>query len=318
MKLSIIVPIYKVEKYIIECIESIVVQLKPEYSVEIICVNDGTPDQSFCMLKEFTSKLDKNLSSKFLFIEQENKGLSEARNTGIKIAKGEYLAFLDSDDKLLSNFFTKILFMIDSNRFDILDFNAIDSNGNIINIRKSNNLNNIDSVFEASNWFAWARVYNRQLFSQNKFTSNIYYEDLDLVPILYLDSKCIIHVSEILYWYRVNPEGITHNVSPGSKEKTIHSLQVVLNNNLSRNINHKYMNYIIHYSFYMLCIYSCRLYGLKFAMNILRDSKTKIDKPDIFYSIPFLFFAYFPNLFIIIYYVFLVLKRGGGNESFKK
>ena len=90
-KLSIIIPIYKVEKYIVECIESICCQLVE--GVEVILVNDGTPDRSMEMAKDYISNKYYHYLSRFVFIDQENQGQSIARNNGIDVAKGEYIAF---------------------------------------------------------------------------------------------------------------------------------------------------------------------------------------------------------------------------------
>lgn len=90
IKVSIIVPVYNVEDYIEECIDSIVNQTLKE--IEIIIVNDGTKDNSI-------KKIEKYLSDpRVVLINKENGGLSSARNAGLKLAKGEYISFIDSDD----------------------------------------------------------------------------------------------------------------------------------------------------------------------------------------------------------------------------
>lgn len=90
IKVSIIIPIYNVEKYIEQCIESVVNQTLKD--IEIIIVNDGTKDNSM-------KKIEKYLSDpRIIVIDKENGGLSSARNVGLEIAKGEYIAFIDSDD----------------------------------------------------------------------------------------------------------------------------------------------------------------------------------------------------------------------------
>ncbi len=95
MKLSIIVPVYNVEKYIVKCIESLLNQNVEDY--EIIIVNDGTRDRSIDLIRE------RFQSDKLLIFEQENMGLSEARNTGLKKSHGEYVWFFDSDDWMETN-----------------------------------------------------------------------------------------------------------------------------------------------------------------------------------------------------------------------
>lgn len=96
-KISIVVPVYNVEKYVSECLESILNQSNQDY--EIICVNDGSTDLSGEMVMNYQKKN----GEKIVYAEQENLGLSSARNTGISIAKGEYICFVDSDDMFADN-----------------------------------------------------------------------------------------------------------------------------------------------------------------------------------------------------------------------
>ncbi len=96
MKLSLIIPVYKVEPFIYQCLDSIRSQYKPEYSLEVILVNDGTPDRSM----EVVQPLLKEMPYVTL-INQENQGLSVARNNGLQASQGDYVWFIDSDDWLL-------------------------------------------------------------------------------------------------------------------------------------------------------------------------------------------------------------------------
>ena len=88
---SVIIPVYNVEKYLPKCLESVTAQTYA--NLEIICVNDGSPDNSSAILEEYAKK-----DGRIIIINQENTGLSGARNTGIRAASGEYIVFVDSDD----------------------------------------------------------------------------------------------------------------------------------------------------------------------------------------------------------------------------
>ena len=90
-KISVVVPVYNVEKYLKECIDSIINQTLED--IEIICVNDGSTDSSLEILNNFAEQ-----DNRIKVITQSNQGLSAARNTGIKYANGEYISFIDSDD----------------------------------------------------------------------------------------------------------------------------------------------------------------------------------------------------------------------------
>lgn len=102
MLLSLIIPVYKVEQYIAECIESVINQVTSD--IEVIIVNDGTPDDSMLVIEKILSKQTAIIRDCFIILHQENQGQSSARNLGLKYAKGEYISFLDSDDVLSENY----------------------------------------------------------------------------------------------------------------------------------------------------------------------------------------------------------------------
>lgn len=97
VKLSVIIPVYNVEKYLKRCLDSVINQTLKD--IEILCINDGSTDDSLSILEEYKSK-----DSRIVIISQGNKGLAATRNVGIENAKGEYLAFVDSDDWINSKF----------------------------------------------------------------------------------------------------------------------------------------------------------------------------------------------------------------------
>ena len=101
-KVSIIVPVYNVEKYIEKCLESLVNQTLED--IEIIVVNDGTKDNSKEKILQYIEKYPQ----KIVYLEKENGGLSDARNYGLPVAKGEYIAFLDSDDYIEKNMYEEM------------------------------------------------------------------------------------------------------------------------------------------------------------------------------------------------------------------
>lgn len=113
--LSIIIPVYKVEEFIKNCLESVYAQDVPIDSYEVIVVNDGTPDNSMNIVLEFANKYE-NLR----IINQENRGLSVARNNGLNVALGEYVWFVDSDDWIKENCLKKIMDLIDDHQTDVL------------------------------------------------------------------------------------------------------------------------------------------------------------------------------------------------------
>lgn len=267
-KLTIVIPIYKVEKYIAECLQSVINQIPP--NVQIICINDGSPDKSMDITRNLLKKCTQKIQNQFLLIDQENQGLSEARNKGIKLADGEYIGFLDSDDKLLPNYFDLILNIINNESYDIIDFNIESSNGKTIRTREKNT-NNLDSVFRSSKWFSWARIIKKHYYLERKFTPNIYYEDLALMPILYLQTSNTFHISKNLYWYRINEEGITLATDNINNVKTVNSLQTILENyiDLYEDILDPYAYSLIIQTYFLLIINVCRRYNFKEATKYI-------------------------------------------------
>lgn len=115
MSISFIIPIYNVEKYLKQCIDSVLGQVKEED--EIILVNDGSKDRSNLICKKYL----KMFPDKIIYIEKENGGLSSARNVGIRQATKDYIAFVDSDDYLKQGYVEVFLYTPDSKTFQIVD-----------------------------------------------------------------------------------------------------------------------------------------------------------------------------------------------------
>ena len=117
-ELSVVVPIYDVEDYLPECLDSLIGQTFK--NLEIICVNDGSPDNCIEILREYERK-----DSRIIVIDKPNGGVSSARNVGMRAAKGEYLTFVDPDDYLSTNVYEKCMYAIKNKDADILVFNSI-------------------------------------------------------------------------------------------------------------------------------------------------------------------------------------------------
>lgn len=276
-KLSLIVPIYNVEKYIKDCLLSILEQLTPE--IQIICINDGTPDKSMDIAKSLISEYDSDIQRQFLLINQENKGLGGARNTGINVAEGEYIGFIDTDDKILPNYVNTLLEIINKDSYDIIDFNIITSNGDVIHTRKGD-FASLDSVFRSSTWYSHARLCKRDLISNHIFFPNLYYEDLALTPFLYLDAKKTIHIEKSLYWYRLNEEGITLSSSDDNNSKTINSLNTIVENyiNSYEESKNPYLAVISIQTYFLLCINACKRLGLKKSLSYVQTYEDAFER----------------------------------------
>lgn len=205
--LSIIIPVYNCEKYVEECLKSIIPQLNDE--IELILINDGSTDDSNIILKRY-------VSNNIYLYEQENKGVSAARNYGLDKAKGKYIYFCDSDDIINSNFIDFFKLNI-KNDFDILSFSYRtfegnhDETSNLMNDEKSIKLDEfVNRVKTDINTlgYLWNKIFKSSIIKENsiRFDENIKIkeDELFVLEVAY-ESQKIIHSNYVLYYYRNNP-----------------------------------------------------------------------------------------------------------------
>ncbi|WP_159566829.1 glycosyltransferase family 2 protein [Budvicia diplopodorum] len=223
--LSIIIPCYNSEYYIIPCLDSIVSQVDSQ--VQIIIVNDGSTDNSDTVIKNYlTEYKDHNISYK----NQCNNGVSAARNIGLDYAEGKYITFVDSDDMLDNSYWSTIKPIIESEEYDLIDFkfSRIFERDGKISIRKervkkieNTSINNpLANTFELSEWHVWTRIIKKEIAIADKFEIGKRYEDMLYTPYTYLRAKKILHLNNTLYLYRDNPDSITSNI----RESDIHDI----------------------------------------------------------------------------------------------
>lgn len=198
IKVSVIVPVYNVEPYIEKCLESLTKQTLKD--IEIIVVNDGSPDNSQKIIDKYTKKY-KNIKSYI----KENGGLSDARNFGLTKATGEYISFVDSDDSVEETMLEKLYEEATKKKLDIVvcDYYQLWPNKEYKEIIKSN-LKYSDEIIKnylLSPPMAWTRLYKKEIFKNVKFTKNIYYEDLECMPKLVKYTNKIEFLEEPLYNY---------------------------------------------------------------------------------------------------------------------
>lgn len=211
--ISIIVPIYNVEKYLERCLNSIRNQT---YSVlEIILVNDGSPDESYKIMDKHALE-----DERIKIITKENGGLSSARNAGIKAATGDYIAFIDSDDWIEDNMFEKLHHSIQINQSDIsvCDVRTEYEDGTLkaYLLQGKGYPDCIDTsvhkdAFMAFDCFACNKLFKRDLFTKYniEFPQGLLYEDIGTFPRLFFRSDKISIVREHLYHYIVRGGAIT-------------------------------------------------------------------------------------------------------------
>ena len=208
---SIIVPVYNVEKYIKECLESLVNQTLK--NIEIIVVNDGSPDKSQKIVDEYVKKYPDKIKS---FIKK-NGGVSDARNYGLKKATGEYVAFVDSDDFVDVTMFEKMYNTAKKSNCKVVVCNLIKYSETTNNYMPNNfikknqviDLTNQDDLdyINKCRAFVWNKIYDKKLFEKFKFPKGQIFEDSAIVYNVLFEAKKISMINENLYYYRVNRDG---------------------------------------------------------------------------------------------------------------
>lgn len=196
VKISVIVPVYNVEKYLNKCLDSLVNQSLKD--IEIIVINDGSPDNSEKIILNYQKKY-KNIK----YYKKINGGLSDARNYGLKYATGDYISFIDSDDYLDKYMMEKMYNKAISNNLDIVICDSIEVYEKKQILKKSNHhySNNDIKNYIISPPMVCTRLFKNNLINYLKFKKGIYYEDLNLMPSLAKYTNKIGFIEEGLYYY---------------------------------------------------------------------------------------------------------------------
>ena len=216
-KVSVIVPVYNVEKYLEKCLNSIVNQTYK--NIEIILVNDGSTDNSLEIMKKFKQKDDR-----IILLEKENGGLSDARNYGLKKASGSYISFVDSDDfinekmlEILVNNLIQYKADISMCQFKMFfyDTNKISytTENNIICYNKKEALKKLLNSDETIGNHAWNKLYKKELFDGVEYPKGKNFEDIGTTYKLFDKSKVIVYTDFMGYYYYQRENSITGNLN---------------------------------------------------------------------------------------------------------
>lgn len=243
MKISIIIPVYNVEKYIVECLESVAAQTY-QGDIECIIVDDCGNDKSIDIANKYINSYEGSIKFK-IYHRKENGGLSAARNSGLHIATGDYIYFLDSDDKITENCIESLAYIaIKVPEADIVqggilntdhtilfnpdscDISRIEWNKEIIKI----NLLMPDRIPVSS----WNKLIKREILYANGilFKEGVIHEDVDFIYKLATTAKCIALCNEYTYMYRTQREGSILNTT--NSEKSTKSRIVIYNSIIDR------------------------------------------------------------------------------------
>ena len=248
-KVSVIVPIYNVEKYLEKCINSLLSQTLED--IQIILVNDGSKDNSGNIAKEY----EKNNKDRVIYVEKENGGLSDARNYGLKYANGDFIAFLDSDDYIEKNAYEEMYNKAIEENADYVECDFIWEFPNKIRVDKQYPYKNKKEMLSFVRVVAWNKLIKRQLITDNnlEFPKGLRYEDVEftykLIPFInkfaYVDKPFIHYVQR---------EGSIANVQNERTAEIFTVLDNVIEFYKKNNIYEEYRNELeYNYARYLLC-----------------------------------------------------------------
>lgn len=199
--ISLIIPVYNVLPYLRKCLDSVAAQAYP--ALEVILVNDGSTDGGLAILEEYAAKYPH-----FHCYTIENSGLGGARNYGLTKATGEYILFLDSDDYIAENCVEVLMSAAAKTDSDIIISNCCDvtEDGTVLLQYKHQYRSATTSLSQEPEILfnrasAWGKLYKRSLLEGFSFVSREWYEDMRLIPKLYLHAKSITYVDDSLFYY---------------------------------------------------------------------------------------------------------------------
>ncbi len=234
-KVSVVIPVYNVEKYLKQCLDSVVNQTLKD--IEIICIDDGSTDNSGKICDEYALK-----DNRIKVVHKENGGLSDARNTGINIATGEYITFIDSDDTVekdmieyLYNILKKFACEMSICTHNVIKCNKKKKNFNLKSDYKLSSKECIEKMLydDGVDTSAWAKLYKRELFENIRYPKGKLFEDIATTYKLFVKSGTIACGHLAKYNYKIRNTSIVRKSFIKSKldliENTDNATRDILN-----------------------------------------------------------------------------------------
>lgn len=206
MKLSVIVPVYRAEDYLRECVDSLLNQTLRD--LEIILVNDGSPDRSGEIMEDYAARFPEKIRTLTL----DNGGQGRARNHGLALAQGDFLGFVDSDDWVLPSMFETMVNAAEAEGADVVDCNilAFYPDGSTEPLRTWRDDRVIAAAGSCCN-----KIFRRSAMADLRFPEGLKYEDFDYSAKALLCSRKTVHLEDALYRYRVGQPSTMHNQDIG-------------------------------------------------------------------------------------------------------
>ncbi|MGI6232827.1 MAG: glycosyltransferase family 2 protein [Prevotella sp.] len=214
MRLSIIIPVYQAERTLRRCLDSVLNQSFRD--IQVIVVDDASTDESHDICEDYR-RMDRRVQ---LVTHKENQGLSEARNSGLQKARGEYVTFVDSDDELEDNTLSTLFEVLNQHPdYDLLEYPVMEHYGNLrlqhLRLFPKREYTRMEDYWLNGEGFlhayAWNKIYRRELFRGLSYPSGRKFEDVFILPAIL--NRCHLWATTDvgLYRYYDNPEGICHN-----------------------------------------------------------------------------------------------------------
>lgn len=248
IKVSIIVPVYNVEKFLPECLDSLINQTIKD--IEIICVNDGSKDNSLTILQKYAQK-----DSRIKIIDQQNQGISAARNSGMKTASGEFIGFVDSDDWVDLNYYEKLYNAAKKFDSDIAVGDFI-REGKVLKSKKlkfksetfyQGMEDKFKQILVPKLNYVWNKIYKHDFLKKVNlpFPVGRVYEDMYWTPQILFYANGIVTVPDTYLHYRKNTGSIVTQKSAKVMKDCVFAEKEMLkffeDNNISIKVNYKYV-----------------------------------------------------------------------------
>lgn len=232
--LSVIVPFYNNEAFVIAALDSLFAQISDD--IEVVIIDDGSTDASGALVSQY---LAQRRHPRVVFTSQANGGIAHARNVGLRLATGRYIAFLDGDDLLSDDYLAILRPQLTAGEYDLIDFNyqKFTEHPPTPDNRAARpvaydfsqlGLGSLQPLFARSMWHLWSRVYKRTLLAGEAFEEGRRYEDVIFTPFQYFKTRRIAHLDGDLYFYRDNSQGITRNIKPKDIEDLLFAMEKML------------------------------------------------------------------------------------------
>ena len=290
-KISIIVPVYKVEKELDRCVQSL---LKQTYkNLEIILVDDGSPDCCPILCDQYAME-----DERIRVIHKKNGGLSDARNAGLNLATGEYVLYVDSDDYIELDSCERLISATSDEQVDIVVGNAImekpDGNEKMIHsatpagfIYSAKDF--VEKAVCESQWYApaWLNMYRREYLLRNNlyFKKGIYFEDVQMLPRVFLSAQKIACIDEVFYHYIIRENSIMTSKKDEKKKRDSIQNLIEWKEQFDR-IQDAELRKVLYGMLLKCYLHECRVYGItswvidgldiKFVINNSLNLKEKI------------------------------------------